>query len=81
MESYFKDKDTSWYDVPDNIVGVLVNPITGQLATNEEKVKKLFYFLKGTEPYLDRSYDFDSVFKEDILVTADEELNIATSDP
>ena len=81
MEGFLENKEVSWYDVPDNIVGVLVNPITGQLATNEEKVKKLFYFLKGTEPYLDRSYDFDSVFKEDILVTADEELNIATSDP
>ena len=65
MESYLKDKDSSWYDVPDNIVGVLVNPITGELATEVDKKKKLFYFLKGTEPHTDTGYDLDSVFKEE----------------
>lgn len=65
MEDYFKDKDTSWYDIPDNIVGVLVNPITGDIATNEDKKKKLFYFLKGTEPHSDSNYSLDSVFKDD----------------
>ena len=65
MESYFNDKETSWYDVPDNIVGVLVNPITGNIATSEDKNKKLFYFLKGTEPHTDTNYDLDSVFKQD----------------
>ena len=65
MEDYFKDKDTSWYDIPDNIVGVLVNPITGDIATDEDKKKKLFYFLKGTEPHSDSNYSLDSVFKDD----------------
>ena len=64
IEGYFKEKDTSWYDVPNNIVGVLVNPITGELATEKDKKKKLFYFLKGTEPHIDSNYDLDSVFKE-----------------
>ena len=32
MESYFKDHEASWYDIPDNVVGVLVNPITGTLV-------------------------------------------------
>ena len=65
MEDYFKDKDTSWYSVPDNIVGVLVNPLTGNLASENDKKKKLFYFLKGTEPHDDNYYDLDSVFKEE----------------
>ena len=65
MESYLEDKGTSWYDIPDNIVGVLVNPLTGELATEEDKKKKLFYFLKGTEPHTDTGYDLDSVFDED----------------
>ena len=65
MEGYFSNKETSWYETPDNIVGVLVNPITGELAKKEDKKKKLFYFLKGTEPHTDTSYDFDKVFKED----------------
>ena len=77
MEGYFKEKDTSWYDVPNNIVGVLVNPITGELATEKDKKKKLFYFLKGTEPHIDSNYDLDSVFKVDDNTTEDnEEENI-----
>ena len=64
MEKYFENKETSWYNVPNNIVGVLVNPITGDIATQDDKNKKLFYFLKGTEPHIDNNYDLDSVFKE-----------------
>ena len=65
MEEYLKDKETSWYEIPDNIVGVLVNPITGEVATSEDKKKKLFYFLKGTEPHIDTNYDLDAVFNQD----------------
>ncbi len=64
MENYLKDKDNSWYDIPDNVVGTLVNPITGELAKDGDKNSKIFYFLKGTEP----SYgikDYESVFKEE----------------
>ena len=50
------------YDIPDNIVGVLVNPLTGALATDTDKKKKLFYFLKGTEPHVDSEYVLDDVF-------------------
>ena len=65
MEGYLSDKNSSWYDVPNNIVGVLVNPITGELAKEEDKVKKIFYFLKGTEPLVDYNYDLDAIFKEE----------------
>ena len=66
MENYLKDKEAHWYDVPDNVVGILVNPITGEIANEEEKKKKLFYFIKGTEPYLNQTKpDLDAVFKED----------------
>lgn len=50
IEEYFKDKSPEWYTMPDNVVGVLVNPIDGTIATNESKKKKILYFLKGTEP-------------------------------
>ena len=40
IENYLKDKDNKWYDIPDNIVGVLVNPITGELANQESKKSK-----------------------------------------
>lgn len=49
-ENYLKDKENNWYEMPNNVVGVLVNPITGRPATNEDKIKKILYYIKGTEP-------------------------------
>ena len=66
MEQYNKDiEDDAWYEIPDNVVGVVVNPITGKIATDKDEKKKLFYFLRGTEPVNDYNYDFEAVFKED----------------
>ena len=75
METYFKDKDPGWYDIPDNVVGVLVNPITGQLAKEGEGNKsKIFYFIKGTEPNVSYvSNDLDEAFKEENHVVSEEE--------
>ncbi len=50
VENFLLDKDVSWYEMPNNVVGVLVNPVTGNIATNEDKNKKILYYLKGTEP-------------------------------
>jgi penicillin-binding protein 2D len=50
IEVYLKDKEGGWYDIPANVVGVLIDPISGQLATQDTKKKKIFYFVKGTEP-------------------------------
>ena len=50
METYLKDKEVKWYDIPENVVGVIVDPITGNLATNESSHKKVLYYIKGTEP-------------------------------
>ena len=80
MESYFKEKKTSWYEAPNNLVGVLVNPITGELSKEEDKVKKLFYFLKGTEPYVDSEYVLDSVFDEEDVYSSDKETNEENKD-
>lgn len=66
MENYLKDKDNSWYDIPNNVVGVLVNPITGELADVNTEKSKLFYYLKGTEPtYNYSNKDLESAFKQD----------------
>ena len=59
IEGYEKDKPDSWYDTPNNVSSVLVEPISGKLATNETDKKKLMYFIKGTEPKED-----DTVFDE-----------------
>lgn len=50
MEEYLKNKEDKWYDKPNNIVGTLVNPITGKIATDEDKNKKILYYIKGTQP-------------------------------
>jgi len=50
-EMYLKDKEAKWYDIPNNVVGVLVNPLTGEVADNNDKTKKIQYYIKGTEPY------------------------------
>ena len=63
MESYLKDKDNSWYNIPSDVVGVLVNPITGELANENDIHKKVFYYLKGTEPGYN-SYNYEQVFRE-----------------
>ncbi|MBQ8472905.1 MAG: PBP1A family penicillin-binding protein [Bacilli bacterium] len=58
IESYLKDKEVSWYTIPDNVVGVIVDPITGNLATNESTIKKILYYIKGSEPnYTQQVFD------------------------
>jgi len=55
MEEYLKDKENNWYKKPDNIVGVLVNPISGDLATKKTTKATIMYYIKGTQPNLDES--------------------------
>ena len=50
METYLKDKDNTWYEKPNNVVGVFVNPITGEIADENTKKRKILYYIKGTEP-------------------------------
>lgn len=59
MEGYMKDKKDAWYSQPENVVGVLVNPITGKPAVDSDKKKIIEYYIKGTEPSAD-----DPVFDE-----------------
>lgn len=61
MENYLNNKPDNWYEVPDNISTVLVNPITGKPAKDTDEKKKLMYFIKGTEPS-----ENDQVFDEKI---------------
>ena len=55
MEAYLKDKEDAWYQMPKNVVGVLVNPLTGKPATNANEKKKILYYIKGTEPTIEES--------------------------
>ena len=51
METYLKDKENNWYKTPENVVGVLVEPVSGEPATETSTHKKIFYYIKGTQPY------------------------------
>ena len=50
MEMYLKEKEKIWYEKPDNVVGCLVDPISGKPANQNSKKQKILYYLKGTEP-------------------------------
>lgn len=63
MESYLKDKEKTWYEKPSNVVGCLVDPISGKPADENSKHKKILYYLKGTEP-TGNEMVFDEINKE-----------------
>lgn len=50
MEQYFKNVEATWYDVPKNVVGVLINPVTGNIVNSSTEPRKILYYLNGTEP-------------------------------
>ena len=56
MEEYFKDKKDKWYKTPDNVVGELVDPISGK-ETKDAKKATVFYYIKGTEPSYNQDLD------------------------
>lgn len=49
MEAILKDTEPSWYEIPKNIVGVPLDPISGDFIENK-KTNNVFYYVKGTEP-------------------------------
>ncbi len=63
MEEYLKGKDTKWYDIPEDVSAVLVNPVNGQVVNDNSSKKKVMYYINGTEPknvnYISYGDDFD----------------------
>ncbi len=55
METTLKDTPASWYETPKNVIGIPLNPVTGEYGKKGRST--MFYFVKGTEPqiYLDVS--------------------------
>ncbi len=48
VENILRDKEATWYEQPDNVVGIPLNAVTGQ-ATNDAKKSIIFYYVKGSE--------------------------------
>ena len=63
IENYLSDKENTWYDKPSNVVGVLVNPITGKPVVETDNKKRILYYLKGTEP-TGEELVFDELYSE-----------------
>ncbi len=61
VEAIEKDKEAKWYDAPNNVVGVILNSVSG-VPTNDSSKATLFYFLKGTENMIPNA---ELVFKEE----------------
>ena len=49
METFLADEPEVWYEQPERINAILVNPITGQHPVENDR-KKILYFVKGSEP-------------------------------
>ena len=57
--------NATWYDTPNNVVGLPLNPITGETPKEGEK-STIFYFLYGSELH---NHDTEFVYKEKTTAT------------
>lgn len=48
MENSLKDTQKRWYEKPTNVIGLPLNPVTGEFVTKGKS--SMYYFVKGTEP-------------------------------
>lgn len=48
IEDYLKDKEDSWYEKPDNVVGIPRDAVTGKDVTDVNK-SFVYYYVKGSE--------------------------------
>jgi len=51
VESILKDKEASWYETPQNVIGVPLNAVTGEVTNNSSEAA-IFYYVKGSENYV-----------------------------
>ena len=50
VEEYFKNKNTTWYKKPDDVISIKLNPVTGFYGNFDEYTKDL-YFKKSNIPW------------------------------
>lgn len=54
MEEIQKDYDDNWYETHENVVGVILDAVTGEV-TNDSSKAIIYYYLKGSEPIVTNS--------------------------
>lgn len=57
IEKYLEGKEDNWYSIPNNVVGIMADPVTGKPATEQTKNSTILYYIKGTEPTSNNNYD------------------------
>ena len=55
VEDILKDAEEHWYETPENVVGVVLDAVSG-MPTSDASKATLFYFVKGTEDVIDTEY-------------------------
>jgi len=50
MSRALSDKPFQYFDIPDDVVKVTINPLTGRLASENDPYAVKALFKKGTEP-------------------------------
>jgi len=55
MEEIQTGFSDNWYKTPENVVGIILDSITGEITT-QEKNAIVYYYLKGSEPNIDTKY-------------------------
>ncbi len=55
VEDILKDTEEHWYETPENVVGVVLDAVSG-MPTSDASKATLFYFVKGTEDVIDTEY-------------------------
>ncbi len=48
IETILKDTEKTWYSIPQNVIGIPLDPVTGEYVTTGKHT--MYYFIKGSEP-------------------------------
>lgn len=48
IEESLKDKEKTWYEMPKNVIGIPLDPLTGTYVTKGKSA--MYYFVRGSEP-------------------------------
>jgi len=49
MEEIQLNNEKNWYETPDNVVGIILNSVTGEITDNSNNAI-VYYYLRGSEP-------------------------------
>lgn len=52
MENYLLEKNVSWYDKPDDVIGISLSPTYGTIANNNEYQKTMYFTINNIPWYI-----------------------------